>query len=532
MKHIKKHLILLILSCFALSICMVSAEQANRIHHAYSDDPETAGFIIIPHADDDWTVTIPHGNISLLGACDPEFPLYVNGIETPTTAKGFFTLYVELTVGENLFVFENGEELAELVVTRRIPEPFEPKPPEYFEEPLYGEAKTVNVSRFYERDDDNNPGTPLARGTVFQIIAEYGDMYLIHDGSFVFKNSVELLDERPEGDYCLELFEGDYLPLYSVDFQDEAIIVTIYPFEGEPETFDMYEDRDDIYISETFSGYFVDLADGHFPINLKPFPSLLSDAVVLLDAGHGGSDPGALGPPGEFGLMEKDFNLYVAEKTRDYLESHGINVIFLRDSDETFPVAERMEHFADFENLLDLAVSIHTNSMHMNKDFSSREGPEMYYSMEHSEQAANQILEAVSERTEHELVPAILRNFGMARYTAAPSMLFEMGFMCNPDDYERLLDEEYRDLIALSLGEGIVRYLTGVLSAEIFVAEADEEITVIEIPVTEPPQTQAYHLPTEPPARNPFYFSLGEILFLAAIAGVSVIRIVYEIRKG
>ena len=50
-------------------------------------------------------------------------------------------------------------------------------------------------------------------------------------------------------------------------------------------------------------------------------------------------------------------------------------------------------------------------------------------------------------------------NFAMSRYTGAPSMLFEMGFMCNPAEYELLINADYLDNMGIALGKSIEKYL-------------------------------------------------------------------------
>ncbi|MCL2036372.1 MAG: N-acetylmuramoyl-L-alanine amidase [Oscillospiraceae bacterium] len=441
------------LRCVLLLICAAFALVNAAFANQQTADNFENGFIILPHAKNG-EIKITRAQISLLGACNPGFPLYINGEEMPTTVSGYFSVYVELQVGDNVFVLENGEISTELVVTRETPKPFTPTPVVYFEEPLYGKAASNNISRFYDGNDDTKMGTPLAKDTNFRIIAEDSDneMYIIHDGSYVFKSNVTLVKA---GEFAAEN------RLYSVELQEESAEITFHNFDGTDESFSIpYEGEQPV------AGYFAEFSQGELAVTLRYAPSVLENAVVLIDAGHGGSDPGALGPPGEFGLMEKDLNLQVARKTAEYLESHGVTVISLALDDETFWAVDRVEHI--YESLLsgefaDLSVSIHANSMPMGSDFTRENGPLMFYTMGSSESAANIILENVSQRVSgvspHEFKAAINRNFALARYTPSPSMLFEMGFVCNPHEYEILITDGYLDLMGEALGEGIVKYL-------------------------------------------------------------------------
>ncbi|MCL1904453.1 MAG: N-acetylmuramoyl-L-alanine amidase [Oscillospiraceae bacterium] len=524
---------------------------------------EVLGFIILPHSDLSEIKGIPYDRISLLGACDPNYTLYVNGVETATTKSGYFSVYSSLSVGENFFTFENGGATADLTVIRKASEISQPKLPKYFEKPTYGIASNTIISRFYDRDDDNKPGTPLVKGTVFRVIAEdiaEDGFYRLYDGSYVFKSSVELLEK---------LEDAEENTLYSVELHEESLTVTFYrlneidensedneltdeaPLTIDDNEFEFDTEEYEIHFKEgrTVTGYSVKIKDEKPVVKVKYALTDLSKARVLLDAGHGGTDPGALGPPGDAGLMEKDLNLIVARKTRDYLENEGVHVTFLRDKDEHVPILERMENLADS---FDIAVSVHSNSMPMNKDFRSDEGPLMFYSVkESSERAASDIIRYISGQTGHVYTPAILRNFGITRYTAAPAMLFEMGYVCNPEEYERLKTEEYLSLLGEALGEGIIQYLSRTVQEDFAGEDEDEEEdnededdehdeddndankSKNEI-TTEAPdfysELTSYQIPV-PQRGKSLKFTFGEIAFLGIITLGAVIRIVYELKK-
>lgn len=79
-------------------------------------------------------------------------------------------------------------------------------------------------------------------------------------------------------------------------------------------------------------------------------------AKVFLTAGHGGSDPGAIG----YGLKEKDINLAIMLKCRDELKRHGVTVVCSRTTDENDPVQQETNEAND--SGADIAVSFHTNA--------------------------------------------------------------------------------------------------------------------------------------------------------------------------
>ncbi|MCL1865865.1 MAG: N-acetylmuramoyl-L-alanine amidase, partial [Oscillospiraceae bacterium] len=500
----KKYTILLLI----LTIYLITTTGFTLGGRDSRGDFGDSGFIILPHvgvggpsAAVDGVVTMYTSQMSLLGACDPAFPLFINDEEVATTASGYFSLLTPLELGDNFFVFVNGEKTTELNVIRKTPSGTSSKKQMvYFDEPRYGKAADPNISRFYDGDDDNKMGTPLAKGTVFGLLASNDECYIIHDGSYVFKSNVEEID----------FTENLQSTLYSVEMHEDSAVLTLFPFDGDSETREIPRDN------ENATGFLVKITEeGDIDLQFHAPPSKLEDTVVVIDAGHGGTDPGALGPPGAYGFMEKDVTLYVARVTSAYLESKGVNVVFLRDTEDTFLVKDRLEQLYNLEQYADFTVSIHANSMAMYQDFKSASGPLMFYTLNESKSTADSILkhivsgvnaanvpvkEGLPAKTG--LVPAIKQNFAFARYTPAPSMLFEMGFLCNPAEYERLVSTDYLDLIGESLASGIIEYLSGVLVPEEVVVTATPEITTATTTAVTTPATAAETTTVETTAAN------------------------------
>ncbi|MCL2077305.1 MAG: N-acetylmuramoyl-L-alanine amidase [Oscillospiraceae bacterium] len=477
----KKFLILTIL-VFLFSFTVAASDSVRE-----SVTYQNAGLLIITQPGENGRVT-SSANISILGASDPDFPLYINGEEVKTTLNGFFTLYAELESGKNVFIFTNGENEETITVIQEPPEPYLPPVTIYFEVPIYGAVENDNISRFADFDDDLKMRTPLARGTIVKIIAERGEFYVIEDETCIFKKDVYMLDRAVPEITVTEgrtqktdngvsvLFNVSDNPLYSLELEGEKALLSLYANDQTDSWTGLYS-FDDGYIKQikktasyelsiysfTFEkppvGYAVGFYDGVMEVEFRYAATSLSEAAVLLDAGHGGTDPGALGPPGEFGPMEKDFNLYVAGVARDYLEQLGVEVTFIREYDEYINIMERIAHF-DRGNRFDISVCVHTNSMPLSSDFSSDDGPLMFYTLDLSEKAADDMIRLIASETGNHYRAPKRQNFAMARYTAAPSMLFEMGFMCNPEDYERLLETGYLDLMGEALGKSIELYLT------------------------------------------------------------------------
>jgi N-acetylmuramoyl-L-alanine amidase len=435
-----RKIIVLLLALYVILACGFTLTDFDN-----DERDSSVGFIILPHSQSGYLTRMTANNASILGASNPDFPVYINDEQLSTTANGFFAVYVALELGRNVFEFRNGEATTELIITRIAPPVPTPARRVNFSRPVYGRTISGNVARFYDGDDNRRPGTPLARGTTFRIIAEQGDTYILHDGSYVYSSRVERITAD-------DAYSTDAIQLYSVKTSGKSATVTVYPIDSEPE-------HHEYVFNAPITGHSV-IGRGEDGEQLFEFhhpPTRLRDAWVLVDAGHGGNDPGALGPPGRYGAMEKCFNSIVAMRTVEILRTNGVNTVFSRDKDETFPILERMEQFE--ETPFDFIVSVHANSTSISRDFRTVTGAQMYFTLDQSEQAANDVIAHIAANTAQSFTPAIRRNFAMARHTVAPSMLFEKGFICNPADYEKLLDENYLALIATSLAEGIIAYL-------------------------------------------------------------------------
>ena len=222
---------------------------------------------------------------------------------------------------------------------------------------------------------------------------------------------------------------------------------------------------------------------------------------IVIDAGHGGHDTGTIGPNG---LLEKDLVLDVAQRLGKQLERLGAEVVYTRN-DDTFIPLETRTAIANQEQA-DLFVSIHANA---SRDPDAR-GVETYYlnftsSSDALEVAARE--NAVSDKSIHELQDLVkkialrekidesrefasdvqhalhtglsaknpgLKDRGVKKApfivligANMPSILAEISFVSNPGDERKLETPEYRQRIAVSLYEGISKYVGGLSGVKV-----------------------------------------------------------------
>ncbi|HIY19394.1 MAG TPA: N-acetylmuramoyl-L-alanine amidase [Candidatus Blautia avistercoris] len=186
---------------------------------------------------------------------------------------------------------------------------------------------------------------------------------------------------------------------------------------------------------------------------------------IVIDAGHGGRDPGMVGTEG---VEEKGINLAIAQKLENLLEENGFEVIMTRDSDEGLyeedaqnkkaqDMQRRCEIIKEAEPLL--TVSIHQNSY----SDPSVKGPQVFY-YQHSaegEKLASFIQNSMNEGLEAESPKEAKANdsYYLLKRSEGVLNIVECGFLTNPEEALRLQEEDYQQKIAGCIYEGIMQYL-------------------------------------------------------------------------
>ncbi|MFL0266673.1 cell wall-binding repeat-containing protein [Candidatus Clostridium radicumherbarum] len=184
----------------------------------------------------------------------------------------------------------------------------------------------------------------------------------------------------------------------------------------------------------------------------------LKNKTVVIDAGHGGQDPGAIGPTG---IKEKDVNLAVALKLGPLLQAQGINVVYTR-VDDNIPwttVTNDLQMRCDIANKAnaDFFISIHSNS----NDSSLPYGTETYYTTQKpSDGSLAQIIQsnlvAQNGLSNRGIKTA---NYYVLNNTAMPAVLAELGFISNPTEEQLLNSPDFQAKCANGLANGIKQVL-------------------------------------------------------------------------
>ncbi|MGG6312004.1 N-acetylmuramoyl-L-alanine amidase [Paenibacillus macerans] len=174
--------------------------------------------------------------------------------------------------------------------------------------------------------------------------------------------------------------------------------------------------------------------------------------IVVIDAGHGGSQPGAISITKR---QEKDFTLAVALKVEALLKQEtNIDFVLTRTTDVTMSLQDRVKVANDIH--ADLFVSIHGNSI---DPPSNPSGSETYYSRDESIPLANVMHRHLVEATGFKDRSVRKSSLHVTRETKMPAVLLEVGYLSNKNDESAMYTEELQQRVAEGIVAGIKEYL-------------------------------------------------------------------------
>ena len=188
--------------------------------------------------------------------------------------------------------------------------------------------------------------------------------------------------------------------------------------------------------------------------------------TILVDAGHGGADPGMIGVGG---LEEKGINLQIAMKLREILEKKGFTVIMTREEDKgLYDEESRNQKAQDMQRRIALVkeckpvlcISIHQNSYQDSAVY----GPQVFY-YEDSAQGKS-LAELIQEKLNTRLgvkrprVAKGNKTYYLLKRSESVLNIVECGFLTNPQEAELLQTDEYQLKVADAISEGIDAYFS------------------------------------------------------------------------
>lgn len=188
-------------------------------------------------------------------------------------------------------------------------------------------------------------------------------------------------------------------------------------------------------------------------------------SCVVIDAGHGGEDPGKVGING---AKEKDINLEIAMQVKKYLEANDVKVVMTRETDEgLYQAGTAHKKVQDMKNRIamideaepDITVSIHQNSY----PEEYVHGAQVFYyeGSPHGKELAEVLQKQLVERVDPENKRQVKANdsYYLLKKTSVPIVIVECGFLSNSAEAQKLSSEEYQERIAWAIHMGILQYL-------------------------------------------------------------------------
>ena len=184
----------------------------------------------------------------------------------------------------------------------------------------------------------------------------------------------------------------------------------------------------------------------------------LSGIKILIDAGHGGpEDSGGVGPTG---YREKTVALIVSKLVRSELVNRGANVVMTRVEDVDLDLPPRVEMIQKEEPAI--AISIHYNALPDNGDAINTKGVGAFWFHPQAHSLGMFLHNYLVAKLNRPSYGVFWNNLAMTRSAVAPSVLMELGFMINPEEFEWIVNPTQQQKLAEAIAQGITEWFASV----------------------------------------------------------------------
>jgi len=287
-----------------------------------------------------------------------------------------------------------------------------------------GEIASANVSTFAYPDDKLILPLPQA----------------------ITKAEIQDQDNYLEKNFQIKI-TGNYVDFY----QENLIQNPFYQVKEYDVTYNSVTDITELtFYTRTICAYRYEIQDGYLALTVGR-PKDLYSKIVVLDAGHGGEDPGA----SKKGYKEKDLNFTILNNyTKELFNDSDIKVYFTRETDVLIDLYDRAAFASELG--ADLFLSLHMNA----NNSSSVNGTEIFYSSYNNAVTANGLYSARLGKTLAENISSMMgtknrgvtnSEFVVVKYNTVPAVLIELGFMTNSKELAKLTDTEYQKKAAIAI---------------------------------------------------------------------------------
>lgn len=412
--------------------------------------------------------TVETNYILFLGKANNGENITINNEKVFTSSNGAFAHSVKLKDGENrILVRSNFNTQVYKVNKKNKVKNNEIKLNEF-------EIKPATIKK------DNTPlrNTPIDSGmnrishlfkdTTILINGDFGDFYRVllskNQEAWILKKDVEIInpknsdiatfinmDSKKFSNAQLQTISFTKNLPYTIEDNDKEILFKIYNPELSQNSFYTLN----IPKPQKYT-YKVSLDNGTYSFKVNEIPKNLSDYTIVIDAGHGGSERGAIGGLGD---EEKDINLKIALELEKILKAQNLNVLLTRECDGNIDLATRVD-FAK-SNDANIFVSIHLNSIGDSQmNIHKMRGTSIYYYNKHSKPLAEILEKTVTKSAGTKRNGIHPGSFAVLRPTEYISVLVEAAYMINPLDTVLYKKEDFAKNVAEGISNGIIEFIT------------------------------------------------------------------------
>lgn len=284
-----------------------------------------------------------------------------------------------------------------------------------------------------------------------QIAWVHSELIEISTGSITPETVAQETDETNESFERYVHFVQDYVNIRSTPSLDSEILLTAnlgeqYLYLGE--SGDFYE----IQVGDQtayVANWLVELEPLATETLLPEVTTTLSEATIIIDPGHGGTDPGAVGTY----LYEKQVTMETSEKIAERLRAEGANVILTRMDDESVSLDDRV--WLSNNHQADLFISVHYDST---PEGIYRTGTTTYYYDDSDLHLADLVNTKLTKNLPLPNNGSMFGNYQVLRENSQPALLLELGYMNNDSDVGTFNSDYYQSLVAESIHEALAEY--------------------------------------------------------------------------
>lgn len=435
-------------------------------------------------------------SVFIVGNTSPKAKLTVNDFNVKIYPNGGFVYIVNLSKGNNKIKIRsclNNDEKT-IFYFLNVPKNKDSTPlpdllninPSIYAEVLTDYAKVRAAP-------DKSRLTPLPKGTKLNITGKIGNNYRFKMGETqegwisgddiknlsseanINQNTIGSINVESNPDYILfKIPVSEKLPINIQTVSGSRIILDIYntvadidsipylpddAFIKEVKWFQTEKNTVRLIIESNSShlwGYKYYYENNLLVLAIRKPPKIdkkhpLKDKIITLDPGHGGSESGSVGPTG---IPEKTINLAIAKYLRKYLEKSGVKVIMTRENDDqSVGLYERVD-IAQKNNSL-ILLSIHNNALPDGGNPYQEHGSSSYYYHSQSLPLARYLQKSMIKKLKLKDNGIYWESLALTRPNEPLSVLVEVGFMINPEEYMMLSDSHFQKKAAKALYLGL-----------------------------------------------------------------------------